>query len=221
MDRDRTSLREGNWLLMTPAAPTLLIHGPDVSHRPARRRRDAPGALRSTWRRNPATECGSRTPLPNGVAGPAFPLMVVSQDGSGHRRPDMTALRSTRIAGISMCRVVLALAAVLMHLLGAPAASAGPAPAALVGLEGAVICHSGGDPADHHPSRPPCHDHACLLCQACALAMPAIPLPSSDVPPPASAQRQHSYAAHRQATTGPPRVSRAATPPTGPPAHRV
>ena len=133
----------------------------------------------------------------------------------------MVAHRSARIVGIGTFRVVLALAVLLVHLFGTPAANAAPAPSVLAGLEGAVICHSGGAPADQPPSGLPCHDHACLLCQACALATPAVLPPSSDVPPPASAQHQHSYAAHHQAATGPLRVSRAATPPTGPPARRV
>ena len=124
-----------------------------------------------------------------------------------------------------MCRLMLAVLVLLARLLGAglPAASARAAPVDFAGLEGVAICHGGGvaeAPADRHPSKPPGHDHACLLCPACVVAAPAIFPLSADVPP-----RMHmqlpGHTALPPPATGPPPAVRAATPPTGPPSHPV
>lgn len=123
-----------------------------------------------------------------------------------------------------MCRLLLAvlmLAAILLGT-GIPAASTHAASMDLAGLEGVAICHGGGPdvPAGHDPSKAPGHDHACLLCSACFMAGPAVLPPSCDVPLLATA-RLTGRAALPPPATGPPHPARAATPPTGPPAHSV
>lgn len=124
-----------------------------------------------------------------------------------------------------MCRLMLAMVVLLARLLGTgiPTASAQAVPVDFAGLEGVAICHGGGVPdvpAGQDPSKAPGHDHACLLCPACFLAGPAVLPPSCDVPPLALV-RMPGRAALPPPATGPPHPARAATPPTGPPAHPV
>ena len=137
----------------------------------------------------------------------------------------MVAQTPAKAAGTSMCRLMLAVLVLLARLLGTglPIASALAAPVDFAGLDGAAICHGGGTPevpADQHPSKPPGHDHACLLCPACVMAAPAMLPPSGDMPPRVHVQRP-GHTALPPPATGPPHVDRAATPPTGPPAHPV
>jgi len=137
----------------------------------------------------------------------------------------MVAQTSAKADGTSMFRLILAVLVLLARLLGAgiPTASAQTAPVDFAGLEGAAICHGSGVPngsAGQDPSKAPAHDHACLLCSACFMAGPAVLPPSCDVPLLVPA-RLPGRAALPPPATGPPHPARAATPPTGPPAHPV
>jgi hypothetical protein len=134
----------------------------------------------------------------------------------------------TAFARGAASRSLLAMLVLVVQLLAPilPMAAHAAATDAATLIEGAVICHAGGDAAQAADraapgEQPSGHPHACLLCPACHFASAAFLQPNPPPPPPRPSVVATRLAEATPPATGPPDRPRTAARPRAPPARSV